>query len=262
VTADSAPETDQPDPARRDNGLLADSYVPLTDVAASIGPTLLVALGRARIAAYLVEPPAAVPAVSTVESDTAPEPREAPDPGAADPDPTRRLYVAADERADARTIVAAVIRSAGAEPPPAAAAAPRPDPLAGIDADAAFAALVADWHVDTHLAIREAEKSLSREDEDWRARLRQNPPPADPVWLDDEHYVPPVPPPLPRFAAPTIVAMAVLAVSIMLLGLGGEFGLASRLTLILGVGGVLLAAAMLIMRLRATPDEDDDGAIL
>jgi len=237
VTTDATPSPDRPDPARRDNGLLSDSYVPLTDVVAELGPSLLEALGRARIAAYLIDTPA-------------------------DADERHRLYVASDERADARTIVAAVLKSEGGEPLPPAPKPVTADPLAGIDADAAFAELVADWHVDTHTAIREAEKALSREDEDWRARLRQSPPPSEPVWLDDEHYVPPVPPPLPRFAAPTIMAMTVLVISILLLGLGGQFGLANQLTLLLGVCGVLLAVTMLVMRLRANPDEDDDGAIL
>jgi hypothetical protein len=244
VTTDATPTPDLPDPARRDNGLLSDSYVPLTDVATDLGPALLAALARARIAAYLVDTP------------TRPEAPEGTDE-------THRLYVASDERADARTIVAAVIKSVGGDPgsppPPPPVNA---DPLAGIDADAAFAELIADWHVDTHLAIKEAEKALNREDEDWRARLRQSPPPTEPVWLDDEHYVPPVPPPLPRFAAPTILAMTVLVISILLLGLGGQFGLANQLTLLLGVCGVLLAVTMLVMRLRADPDDEDDGAIL
>jgi hypothetical protein len=139
--------------------------------------------------------------------------------------------------------------------------APRTDPLAGIDADAEFNAMIADWHVDTLQAIRDAERSLSREDENWRARLNPGPV-AEPVWLDDDHFVPPPPPPLPRFAAPTIIAMVVLAVSILLLGLGGEFGLASRLTLLLGVCGVLAGASMLVMRLRSRRDDDDDGAVL
>ena len=45
------------------------------------------------------------------------------------------------------------------------------DPLAGVDTDAAFDALVADWHVDTIAAMRDAERDLTREDADWRARL-------------------------------------------------------------------------------------------
>ena len=226
---------DVPEAGRRDNGLLAPTYVPLTDVSVDLGLELLVALRRSRIAAYLVD---------------------APQPAGA-----QRLFVAADERADARTIAASVIKAAGGggtdvEPP-----TPRTDPLAGIDADAEFNAMISDWHVDTLQAIRDAERSLSREDENWRARL--NPGPAEePVWLDDDHFVPPVPPPLPRFAAPTIMALVVLVVSILLLGLGGQFGLASQLTLLLGVCGVLLGVGMLVMRLRDHRDEDDDGAVL
>ena len=234
MSAETGPEAAASEPVRRDNGLFATTYVPLTDVSIDLGLNLLEALRRSRIAAYLMD---------------APEPAD-----------TQRLYVAADERADARTIAASVIKAAGGDDA-VDAPAPAADPLDGIDAEAAFAALIADWHVDTHHAIREAEKSLSREDEDWRARL--NPPaPAEPVWLDDDHYVPPVPPPLPRFAAPTVLAMAVLAISILLLGLGGEFGLASQFTLLLGVIGILTGAAMLVMRLREHRDDDDDGAVL
>jgi hypothetical protein len=215
-------------PERIDNGLQAAMYVPLTDVDATVGRHLLTALGRARIAAYL---------------DAEPAP------------PLQRLFVAAEERGDARTIVRAAVRALGSDEPPPV---PEPDPLAGLDTDAAFAELVADWHVDTVAAIREAERELSREDADWRARLTR--PPADePVWLDEEHYVPPPPPPLPRFAAPTIIAMSILVISIIVLGLGGQFGLANDLTWMLGVGGVLLGAGILISRLRERPDEDDDG---
>lgn len=216
------------------NGLAAATYVPLTDVDTEIGRHLLTALGRARIAAYLGATPGDLPA-------------------------RRRLFVAAEERVDARTIVAAVVRAAGREAD-ALPEAPRPDPLAGVDTDAAFADLIADWHVDTVAAIRKAERDLAKDDAEWRARLEK--PPAEPVWLDEQHYVPPAPPPLPRLAAPTIVAMSVLAVSILLLGLGGQFGLASKLTLLLGVCGVLLGVVILVSRLRDRPDDDDDGAVL
>jgi hypothetical protein len=229
---------EQPDPWAHDtNGLVAPMYVPLTDVEDGVGRTLLDMLGRARIAAYL-------DAV----------------PGAADGSTRRRLFVAAEERADARTIVATVLRSSGADVPEAAE--PPPDPLAGVDTDAAFAELVGDWHVDTLKAVREAERQLREEDAEWRARLVQQPA-DDPVWLDDDHYVPPPPPPLPRLAAPTVVAMSLIALSILVLGLGGQFGLASDLTFLLGIGGLLVAGYLLLMRLRAQgDDEDDDGAVV
>jgi hypothetical protein len=233
-TSDGGPEGIR----RVDNGLVAPSYVPLTDVAAEIGPHLLTALGRARIAAYL-DP--------------------APDPG----DERRRLFVASAERADARTIVAAAVRHlGGADPEPAETAERSADPLDGIDTDAAFAELIADWHVDTVTAVRDAERQLRQEDAAWREQLVQ-PAVEEPIWLDDDHYIPPPPPPLPRLAAPTVGAMALLAASIVLLGMGGVFGLATDLTMLLGVAGVLTGAWILIMRLRDRPDDDDDdGAVI
>jgi hypothetical protein len=226
-----------PDPLHRiDNGLRAAAYVPLTDVDPDTGQQLLTALGRARIAAYLV-PEAGAQAQQS------------------------RLFVASEERTDARTIVAATVRALGSRD--AELPAPAPDPLAGLDTDAVFHQLIADWHVDTTEAIRDAERDLRREDAEWRARLAR-PPVNDPIWLDDDHYVPPPPPPLPRLAAPTILAMTVLAISILVLGMGGAFGLAGRLSLVLGIGGLLLGAIILFTRVRdrRRDDEDDDGATL
>jgi hypothetical protein len=236
VTSEVNPDAGGPEQARRiDNGLLAPTYVPLTDVEDAVGRQLLVALGRARIAAYL-------------------EPAPEPDPS------RRRLFVAAEERADARTIVAAAVQALGG-PPPDVPERPA-DPLAGIDTDAAFAQLVADWHVDTVAAVREAERQLRAEDAEWRARLQQ-PPVEEPVWLDDDHYIPPPPPPLPRLAAPTIGAMLLLSLSVLLLAFGGLLGFDVDFTMLLGVSGVLVGAGILIMRLRERPDdEDDDGAVI
>jgi len=217
-----------------DNGLRASTYVPLTDVKFEIGRHLLHALGRARIAAYLGPVPAGA-------------------------DEQRRLFVAAEERVDARTIVAAAVRALGADEPDL----PTQDPLAGVDTDSEFDALIADWKIDTVAAIREAERDLTREDADWRSRLLR-PQNTDEVWLDEDHYIPPPPPPLPRLAAPTILAMAVLAISILLLGLGGQFGLAGRFTLILGIAGLLLGGVILFTRIRdhRRDDDEDDGAAI
>jgi hypothetical protein len=218
---------------RLDNGLQASKYVPLTDVDSDVGRHLLTALGRARIAAYL-------------------------DSGAARHN-QRRLFVASEERVDARTIVVAAVRALGAEAPELPE---HRDPLEGIDTDSTFEALVADWHVDTISAVRDAERDLSREDTEWRARLAK-PVARDEVWLDEDHYVPPPPPPLPRLAGPTIIAMAVLVLSIMVLGLGGQIGLANELTLVLGIGGLVLAAGILLSRVREHHrDDDDDGAAI
>jgi hypothetical protein len=220
--------TPGPVPDRQDNGLVAAAYVPLTDVAPQLVSALLTALGRARIPAYVASTPS---------------------------DEALRLFVAAEERADARTIVASVIRAAGQAPPPH-----RNDPLAGIDTDAEFERLIADWHVDTHNAIRDAERALTAEDDEWRARLEKDAAAEQPLWLDDDHYVPPAPPPLPRLAPQTVLAMVIIALSVLLLALGGELGVAGRLTLVLGICGVLLGAGILVSRLRDRRDDDDDGA--
>ena len=232
-----------PGAGRIDNGLRAATYVPLTDVDTEVGRQLLTALGRARIAAYLV------PTAPAAATDAAPTSQ-------------RRLFVAAEERGDARTIVLATVRALGSDQPQLSETPS--DPLVGLDTDAEFQALIADWHVDTHTAIREAERELRREDAEWRARLAR-PPAEEPVWLDEDHYVPPPPPPLPRLAAPTIFAMSVLAVSILVLGIGGRFGLAGELSLVLGIGGLLLGAAILFTRIRdrrRDEDDDDDGAAI
>ena len=174
---------------------------------------------RARIAAYLEEP--------------------------SPPDERERLFVAEDEHLDARAIVAAATRPGLATDPS--------------QTDATFDRLVADWHVDTVAAVRAAERDLTREDADWRARL------VPPTTSDDEdeHYVPPAPPPLPRLAPATVYALVVLAAAICVLAFGGMLGLGSSARFLIGVAGLLLGAGMLVMRLRDQhDDEGDDGAVL
>jgi hypothetical protein len=220
----------EPPARRRDNGLDASSFVPLAEVDAAFGDQLLQALGRARIAAYL-EPTA--------------------DPG------RQLLYAAALERTDARTIVSSVWRAAG---DPERSQVSAPDLLQGRDPEIEFRSLVADWHVDTVAAIRSAERDLTREDSEWRARINP-PPPSDAD--EEEHFIPPAPPPLPRLAATTVTAIVIIALSIFVFAAGDWLGLGVDLTFLAGIGGILLGAGMLVMKLRPQPDEeDDDGAIL
>ncbi len=129
-----------------------------------------------------------------------------------------------------------------------------------MDAQAEFDALVGDWHVDTINAVRAAERDLTREDADWRMRLQL--PAAAPD--ADDHYVPPAPPPLPRLASATILALVVVAASVLLLAFGQALGLPGDLAFLAGVAGILVGAGLLIMRLRdsSDDDEDDDGAVI
>ncbi|HEY3714963.1 MAG TPA: hypothetical protein VGL39_10590 [Jatrophihabitantaceae bacterium] len=220
--------TYDPQSARHGNGLDADTWVPLVDVDPEVGEALLVALGRARIPAY-VEP-------------------------AGEPD-RRRLFVASADRGDARIVVEAATRGSDPLHPL--------DVLDGVDTNAEFDALVGEWDVDTLGAVKSAERDLTREDADWRARLEPGFPDASAA-DDEEHYVPPAPPPLPRLAGATVFALFVLALSIVLLAIGDNFGLDPDFAFLAGVAGILVGAGMLIMRLRARPpdDEDDDGAVI
>jgi len=220
--------------ATRDNGLEAPAYVAVADIDRSVGDALLSALRRARIAAYL-EP------MSSAEETS-----------------RQRLYVAADERTDARSVIEVAARSFAND----ASAARRPDLLAGVDAQAEFDALVGDWHVDTLNAVRAAERDLTREDADWRMRLQL--PAAGSEANDDDHYVPPAPPPLPRLAGATILALVVVAGSVMMMAFGRSLGLPGELAFVAGVAGILVGAGLLIMRLRdgSDDDEDDDGAVI
>jgi hypothetical protein len=220
--------TFDPHPARHGNGLDAHTYVPLVDVDPNIGEQLLVALRRAGIPAYI-------------------EPAGEPE--------RPRLFVASADRADARIVVQAATR--GGEPLHPA------DVLEGVDTEAEFNALVGEWDSDTINAVRSAERDLTREDADWRARLVPGFPESSTA-DDEDHYVPPAPPPLPRLAGATIFALLVLAASIVVLIMGDSFGLDGNFALLLGVAGILVGAGLLIMRLRARPpdDDDDDGAIV
>jgi hypothetical protein len=221
----------------RSNGLESTSFIPLAEVDVALGAMLLSALGRAKIAAFL-EPTA---------------------------DPARELlYAASSERVDARTIVTTVARANTANE--SAATSGRevfsaPDPLVGRDPEAEFRALTSDWHVDTVAAIRSAERDLSREDSDWRARINPLPPSEG---EDEEHFVAPPPPPLPRLSAAAVGAILLIVFAILILSTGQLLGLGVRFTLLFGIGGILLGAWMLVMKLRPQPsdDDDDDGAIV
>jgi hypothetical protein len=122
--------------------------------------------------------------------------------------------------------------------------------------------LIADWHVDTVTAVRDAERDLTRSDADWRARLLK-PPADDPIWLDEDHYVPPPPPPLPRLSGATILGLLLIAGALVVLGLGATLGLGGGLPLVLGLTGLIGGVAILLSRVRDfRRDDDDDGAAI
>ncbi|MCL2781655.1 MAG: hypothetical protein FWD74_09275 [Actinomycetia bacterium] len=232
MTRPDDPAAPDPDRATRPLAdLSAASYLALVDVDPALGAELIVALHRARIPAYL-------------------------DLSATGAASSARLFVATEDRADARTVVAAVTRGAG----PGAIC----EPVDEVDTEARFTELIADWHVDTINAIRTAERDLTTQDADWRARLR---PPENADEDVVEHYQPPAPPPLPRLSAQTVGALVIIGLAIAVLAVGGRLlALPTSTTLFIGVTGILAGAGMLVMRLRDQPpdpeEEEDDGAVL
>lgn len=84
---------------------------------------------------------------------------------------------------------------------------------------------------------------------------------------DDDHFVPPEPPPLPRIGPPAAVGLALVGIGLLLLVSPGWLGVADRYGLPLGLVGVAAGLGWLVLRLwpDAPADDDperDDGAVL
>jgi hypothetical protein len=81
---------------------------------------------------------------------------------------------------------------------------------------------------------------------------------------DDEHYVPPDPPPLPRLRPLTIVALALIVVGVVLLIVPAVVGLSPRIATPIALVAVTCGGGMLLLRVRQSPPRDpgarDDGA--
>jgi len=212
---------------RRDNGLDSDAYAPVADVDPRLSDHLLDVLGLRDIAAYV-------------------EPTNAP--VTAD-----RLFVAADQTAPAAQVLAELAAELGIEVSANRHREPstRPDPLAGIDTDTEFAAIIAGMG------------DLGRPLLDWTAATT----PAEdhgPTVDEVEHFVPPAPPPIPRPTLATAIAVLVTLAGIAVIAFGYQLGLPADLPLPLGAVLVLFGAGLLALRLRPEPrdDSDDDGAVV
>lgn len=81
---------------------------------------------------------------------------------------------------------------------------------------------------------------------------------------EDEHFVPPEPPPLKAPSGGAIGGVAVIAFGVLMLLVPGLAGLASPVTLPLGLVLVSAGIGWLLFRLRRGPSDhdDDDGARL
>ena len=142
------------------------------------------------------------------------------------------------------------------------------------DIDAAFAQIVADLQ-------REGIGRSLPEDEPRRRQTaapveEEEPPPrpAEASWRgyngefdtfndnEDEHYEPPEPPPLPRLRWPTMLAIGLMVVGIVLLVLPAVTALDGRFATPVGLLALAGGIATLLLRARTTSrlEPGDDGA--
>lgn len=144
------------------------------------------------------------------------------------------------------------------------------------DVDAAFAAIVADLEREGLGANVEADAEPPTEE------LPQSPPAPAPqaavepaaTWrgndtdwdwswgTDDEHYIPPEPPPLPRLRPMTIVALILVVAGVVLLLSPGLIGLDPRIATPISLLSLVCGFGLLFLRIRRTPADsgDDNGA--
>lgn len=149
----------------------------------------------------------------------------------------------------------------------------RPD-----DVDAAFAEIVADLEREgVGRTMPDLNEALGEQDPPTAptptpTRPAEPPPQAwrgheadwDWSWgTDEEHYVPPEPPPLPKLRPLTIVALALIVIGVVLLIVPTLIGLDARIATPIALLSVTCGGGMLLLRARQTPKDPgarDDGA--
>lgn len=85
---------------------------------------------------------------------------------------------------------------------------------------------------------------------------------------EDDHFVPPDPPPLPRLGPPAAVGLTLLGLGLLLIIIPGWFGMSAVYGLPLGLLSLAAGLGWLVLRLWPSPpqqgtgDGEDDGAVL
>lgn len=78
---------------------------------------------------------------------------------------------------------------------------------------------------------------------------------------DEEHYVPPDPPPLPKLRPLTILSLVLIVLGVVLLIIPTLIGLSATIATPIALLAVTCGGGMLLVRARRTPkDPNDDGA--
>ncbi len=82
---------------------------------------------------------------------------------------------------------------------------------------------------------------------------------------EDEHFVPPEPPPLPRIGPPAAVGLVLLTLGFVLVASPGWLGVSSTYGLPMGLLTLAAGLGWLVLRLWPTPPgpgDGDDGAVV
>lgn len=149
------------------------------------------------------------------------------------------------------------------------------------DVDAAFAEIVADLEREglgsperlaAELADTEDEAAGERDERPAAGEAPAGAPQAwrghdaewDWTWAsDEEHYVPPEPPPLPRLRPMTIFALLLLVLGLLLLMVPGVIGLDLRVAAPISLIALACGGGLLLLRAKQNPPPPgDDGAQL
>lgn len=132
----------------------------------------------------------------------------------------------------------------------------RPHPDGGVDA---FDAIVASWRSEGEVPRWPTTPGPTSP-----APAAPTPPAPAPA-PEDEHFVPPEPPPFPRLGAPAAVGLVLLVLGVVLVGAPGWVGVPGTYGLPLGLLTLAAGLGWLVLRLWPTapgPGDDDDGAVL
>ncbi len=85
---------------------------------------------------------------------------------------------------------------------------------------------------------------------------------------DDDHYVPPEPPPLPKLGAPAVVGLGLLGLGLLVLVAPWWSGVSETVAIPLGLLALASGLGWLVLRLWPAPpptgdgDGEDDGAVI
>lgn len=229
--------------SRRGNGLTADAYVPLADLTPQLADAMLTALRDVGIAAYAAPAPGEIGGYLDVRL---PE------------EPTDRLYADANAKKAAEDILSLRLPEL------------RKDYAASRNEAEIFAEIVAGFDRETGDDTPwPSEENLEEDPREDSAEDAAEPVPAARVVKpavddeDEDHFIPPTPPPLPKPDAMTRLAWIAL--------LGGPVYLVAAVFLrwevpswaaFTAVAAFIGGFVALVLRMGDEPPEDDDGAVV